>query len=64
MEMEGRGKSSAALGKVPELNQRHNTINIELMTALRHASFLKVSVDSAEMLLGYGICLESDSGLL
>lgn len=67
MEMEGRGKRSAAFGKVPELNKLHNTINIELMTALRHASielFLKVSVDCAEMLLGGGICLQSDSGLL
>lgn len=42
-------KAAAAFGKVPQLNSPYNTINMELMTALRHGFsklFLKVCVKS------------------
>lgn len=38
MLIEGRGEGSAAFGEVPELNTPYNTINMELMTPLRHAA--------------------------
>jgi len=57
------GKGSAAFGKVPELNAPYNTINMELMTALRHAFsklILKVGVECVTTLLGNEISLKND----
>lgn len=67
MQIEGWGKGFCCIWKVPQLNTPYNTINMELMTALRHAFselILKVYLESVKMLSGNEIFLQGDRSLL